>query len=81
MTEVVRQEGVRVAAGDGGGAGWRKSSRSGATGACVEVCVVDGAVLIRDSKNPNGPVLTFTQAAWAEFVAAVADDEFELPRP
>jgi uncharacterized protein DUF397 len=33
---------------------WRKSSRSGETGACVELAD-PGAV--RDSKNPDGPVL------------------------
>jgi Domain of unknown function (DUF397) len=36
---------------------WRKSSFSGLNGGeCVEVCHDLGAV--RDSKNPDGPVLT-----------------------
>ncbi|TDP97627.1 DUF397 domain-containing protein [Labedaea rhizosphaerae] len=34
--------------------GWRKSSRSGDTGQCVELHRL-GA--IRDSKNPDGPTL------------------------
>ena len=34
---------------------WRKSSRSGQEGACVEVAHTLDA--LRDSKNPGGPVL------------------------
>jgi hypothetical protein len=29
---------------------------------------VAGAVAVRDSKNPAGPVLIFTRQAWAAFV-------------
>ncbi|GLY51102.1 hypothetical protein Lesp01_47580 [Lentzea sp. NBRC 102530] len=48
---------------------WRKSSYSGATedGDCVEVSLSSGA-LVRDSKNPSGPVLTFGSAAWEIFL-------------
>ncbi|MFD5504510.1 DUF397 domain-containing protein [Streptomyces sp. NPDC127061] len=53
-----------------GNAAWRKSSYSGNTGGeCVEV--VDGlpcAVPVRDSKNPDGPVLTVGADAWQSFV-------------
>ena len=48
---------------------WRKSSASGASG-CVEVAFVDGAVLVRDSKNPSGPVLQVAPSAWRHFTAA-----------
>jgi len=53
------------------GAIWRKSSRSnGLGGNCVEVADnLPGVVGIRDSKDPHGPVLTFTPAAWRSFVA------------
>ncbi|MBT2488890.1 DUF397 domain-containing protein [Streptomyces sp. ISL-96] len=54
-----------------GGAAWRKSSYSGNTGGdCVEVadgCPV-GAVPVRDSKNPTGPVLVVGADAWRAFV-------------
>ncbi|HWC84882.1 MAG TPA: DUF397 domain-containing protein [Pseudonocardiaceae bacterium] len=37
---------------------WRKSTYSnGNGGACVEVALPPGGGLIRDSKNPSGPVL------------------------
>lgn len=44
---------------------WRKSSRSDASGgACVEVGRVASVVAVRDSKDPDGPKLTFRSAAF-----------------
>ncbi|MCP3821203.1 DUF397 domain-containing protein [Streptomyces sp. A3M-1-3] len=53
-----------------GGAAWRKSSYSGTSGGeCVEVADgCHGAVPVRDSKNPAGPVLLFGAPAWRTFV-------------
>ena len=51
------------------GAAWRKSSRSGDQGACVEMAPVSGVVAVRDSKDPAGPALLFTTDAWARFTA------------
>jgi hypothetical protein len=43
---------------------WRKSSYSDGTGGeCVEVAATPGHVLIRDSKNPDGPVLRLAPSA------------------
>jgi hypothetical protein len=51
---------------------WRKSSYSGSEGGeCVEVATHPAAVHIRDSKNPDGPMLTLTPSTWAAFTATL----------
>ncbi len=61
------------------GAEWRKSNRSGPySDNRVEVAFVDGVIAVRDSKNPTGPVLLFTQGEWDAFVEGAKDGEFDL---
>ncbi|MFF9070724.1 DUF397 domain-containing protein [Streptomyces sp. NPDC014735] len=54
---------------------WVKSSYSGSGGSCVEWAPAHvsatGVVPVRDSKNPNGPVLNTSVDAFASFVAGV----------
>jgi hypothetical protein len=49
---------------------WRKSSYSGNGGGdCVEVARnLPGVVVIRDSKDPHGPVLIISRNEWARFI-------------
>jgi hypothetical protein len=56
---------------------WRKSSHSD-NGSCVEVAdLSDGGTAVRDSKDPAGPVLTFTAAEWLAFVKGVKEGQFD----
>lgn len=57
---------------------WHKSTHSGTNGGnCVEVAdLPDGGRAVRDSKNPQGAVLSFTQSEWQAFIAGVRDGEF-----
>lgn len=57
---------------------WRKSSRSSGSGACVEWAKLDGAIAVRDSKDPDGPALMFTPAEWAAFTWGVKAGEADL---
>lgn len=53
---------------------WFKSSYSGgANTECVEVAATAGRLLVRDSKDATGVVLTFSVAAWTAFIADVRD--------
>jgi hypothetical protein len=36
-----------------------------------------GHRVVRDSKNPAGPVLSFTAAQWSAFTTGVRDGEFD----
>jgi len=55
-----------------GAPAWRTSSYSGSGGGqCTEVATVLGAVLVRDSKDPDGPRLAFGATAWRSFTASV----------
>ncbi|MFI7023022.1 DUF397 domain-containing protein [Micromonospora sp. NPDC049900] len=55
------------------GAIWRKSTRSsGNQGDCVEVADNLAQVVgVRDSKDRQGPVLTFTPETWRAFVQSI----------
>lgn len=50
------------------GNAWRTSSFSGANSNCVEVVRTPAAVAARDSKNPAGPRLLLSPAAWDRLV-------------
>jgi hypothetical protein len=49
-------------------ADWRKSRRSSGNGACVEVTHLGHALAVRDSKNPQDPVLVVSTDEWASFI-------------
>lgn len=55
---------------------WRTSSRSSG-GACVEVQNRREVVLIRDSKNRDGGILSFDRATFGDFLGAVKSGELD----
>jgi hypothetical protein len=53
---------------------WRRSSHTGSNGGnCVELAGVRGAVAVRDSKDPGGPVLLVAPAALRAAVTPFQD--------
>lgn len=47
---------------------WRNSSYTTRRQSCVEVAAVADAVAVRDSKDPEGPVLLVPRTVFARFV-------------
>ncbi len=75
---------------DNFGTGPHETDEDSAAQESVEVTVTDDPadapnhkagsgrlILMRDSKNPDGPVLAFTEAEWRAFIAGVKDGEFD----
>lgn len=56
---------------------FKKSRLSEGVGNCVEVAFVE-AVAVRDSKDPDGPVLWFTVDEWSAFIDGARAGEFDL---
>jgi Domain of unknown function (DUF397) len=67
-----------VPAGELAGARWRKSARSSAQGNCVELAQLpDAGVAVRNSRDPGGPALVFTDAELEAFLGGVKDGDFD----
>ena len=57
---------------------WRKSSVSNSQGACVEMArPAGGEFAVRNSRNPEGPALIYTQAEIAALIEGVKQGEFD----
>ncbi len=58
---------------------WRKSSYSGSQADdCVEVAPDGASVAVRDSKDPDGPMLAFAPRAWNDFLTKLKDRHSSL---
>jgi hypothetical protein len=60
--------------------GWRKPKRSKANGDCVEAAIASGAVVIRDSKDPQGATLRYSSDSWRSFLSAARAGRFDMFR-
>jgi hypothetical protein len=62
---------------DDEGRSWRKSSYSAGNGECVEVAASSGwRISIRDSKDPEGPVIKCSADAFRSFLDAAISGVF-----
>jgi Domain of unknown function (DUF397) len=51
---------------------WRTSSySSGSGGQCVETASADCTIMVRDSTDRDGPMLTISASAWSQFLTCV----------
>jgi hypothetical protein len=56
---------------------WTKASAC-TTSHCIEVASHGEGMAMRDSKQDNGPILTFTAEAWRTFLLAAKNGDFDL---
>lgn len=57
---------------------WRKSTYSGGNGSCVEIADLGTTAAVRDSKDRNGPKLTFAADEWRSFLDSIKADNHSL---
>jgi hypothetical protein len=59
---------------------WRKARRSIANGECVEVAPVAdaGNVAVRDSTDPDGPILQYSVVSWRTFLTTAKSGTFDI---
>jgi len=57
---------------------WIKASKSSTNGSCVEIMYTGTEYVVRDSKDREGPVLTYTLAEWDAFIEGAKDGEFDI---
>jgi hypothetical protein len=67
---------ITLSATERAGLMWVKSSHSGANGQCVEIASAAGHIAIRDSKNPDGPILVAAPSQFRAFLNAARNGEF-----
>jgi hypothetical protein len=58
---------------------WFKASASNGGTGCVEVAHLESWTVVRDSKNPDGPVHCYTPHEWACFLDGAQGGEFDRP--
>ena len=57
---------------------WRKATASNPSGNCVELAELDnGAIAMRNSRHPAGPILVYTRAEIAAFLDGAVKGEFD----
>jgi predicted secreted Zn-dependent protease len=47
------------------------------SGACVEVAANQNTILIRNSREPDGPLIEYTAEEWHAFVSGVKKGDFD----
>jgi hypothetical protein len=58
---------------------WFKATASNGSQSCVEVAHLKSWTVVRDSKDPDGPVHYYTPREWACFLDGVRSSEFDRP--
>ncbi|MEU6700531.1 DUF397 domain-containing protein [Pseudonocardia sp. NPDC046786] len=56
---------------------WRKSTRSGQQGNCVELAVTGEGIAVRNSRDPHGTVLAFSTSGIGDLLTSIKNGELD----
>jgi hypothetical protein len=68
---------ITLSASQRDGLAWLKAHSSTANGQCVEIASAAGNIAIRDSKDPDGPMLVYTTSEFRAFLDGARNGEFD----
>ena len=71
--DTVRTGNITLTEAERAGLAWLKAQSSAHNGACVEIAESSGKIAMRDSKDPDGPILVYTPAEFRVFVDAIKE--------
>jgi hypothetical protein len=60
---------------------WRTPKRSVGNGECIEVAAPGQSVLVRDSKDPGGPILSTSPKGWEIFTGKIRGGAISGTKP
>jgi hypothetical protein len=75
--EVIMSKKVTLSEAELSQLSWLKALCSSVNGQCVELAAAVDKVAIRDSKDPNGPILVYTSAEFSAFLEGARNGEFD----
>jgi hypothetical protein len=53
------------------------SAKACTGGQCIQVAAMGDSVAVRDSKNPDGAILTYSVDEWTNFLKGVKNGDFD----
>lgn len=56
---------------------WLKAQSSTYNGQCIEIASTADKIAMRDSKDPNGPILVYSPAEFRAFLDGACNGEFD----
>jgi hypothetical protein len=56
---------------------WLKAQASGGNSQCVEIASTADKIAMRDSKDPDGPILVYTPTEFSAFLEGARNGEFD----
>jgi Domain of unknown function (DUF397) len=74
---VVGSEKITLTEAERAGLVWLKARSSTVNGQCVEIASSANKVAIRDSKDPDGPILVYASAEFRAFLDSARNGQFD----